>query len=34
MLDAHFTRRQAFNRWRSLVEEVAHNRNLVGGETG
>ncbi len=34
MLDAHFTRRQAFNRWRSLVEEVAHNRCLVGGEIG
>jgi glycosyltransferase involved in cell wall biosynthesis len=34
MLDAHFTRRQAFNRWRSLVEELAHNRGLVGGETG
>jgi glycosyltransferase involved in cell wall biosynthesis len=27
MLDAHFTRRRAFKRWQSLVEEVLHNPN-------
>jgi colanic acid biosynthesis glycosyl transferase WcaI len=31
MLDAHFTRRRAFKRWRGLVEGVLHNPNLVWG---
>jgi glycosyltransferase involved in cell wall biosynthesis len=34
MLDAHYTRRQALERWRNLVEEVAHDSTLVSGETG
>jgi len=29
LLDARFTRRQAFGRWRSLVEEMPHACNLV-----
>ena len=33
-LDAHSTRTHAFERWWSLVEEVAHDSNLVSGETG
>jgi glycosyltransferase involved in cell wall biosynthesis len=31
MLDAHFTRRHAFQRWQSLVEDVLHNANPVWG---
>jgi glycosyltransferase involved in cell wall biosynthesis len=33
MLEAHFTRRHAFERWRSLIEETPQNFNLVHGST-
>jgi glycosyltransferase involved in cell wall biosynthesis len=33
LLDARFTRRQAFGRWRSLVEEMPHACHLVQGPT-
>ena len=33
MLDAHFTRRQAFERWRDLLEEIPHAANLPQGST-
>jgi glycosyltransferase involved in cell wall biosynthesis len=34
MLDAHFTRRCAFERWRSLLEQVLHGPKPVWGSAG
>jgi hypothetical protein len=34
MLDAHFTRRHAFQRWRSLIEQVALSSPRIQCHTG